>query len=746
LSSWKVFNRLINNESAAFSVTSKSSSKKKRILIESSSKSLQIIDYVFRDWQYVTVKVCWSLNESEEDIVLDTECIMTIANHKFIEFIASNTSIQKMTSLISVWDIENKIHHFSDFVMLITYIHEFLSDDKLTTTCFHQKIHLINDFRVKILLEIDIMIIKKMQLDLNEKIVRINSCQEFTVNIFVLTRNLSNLKRIVWIKDQIMISSHALLKVFVLMKKNKLFTDRDLIFKSDYDQDLKQTSDLFTHVVNISFFFVQVWNDIEKSVIIQRHARIEAMLEYEEDDCFLTNSMNHYLMIIDWKQHKTSGWKNSLLREVSVLVIVIATLSTANSNLLSFSTSTVLNLLSIKVNSDLKIILQNNITIYDINQIVITIAEIVNFYDIWIDQENTVDISEKNWMSITLVSETKISSARVYFLSTKDKKLIDEIFDKLHEQHKLTWIEQSTLYNFSVFVVWRDINEIQKEHVVVDIQDLNKISLQDSYSMSLQVIVTTVVAECQYIIIIDVNDYFYQWKVRSIDRNKLIVVSHWKQKQFEIAVMRFKNSSSYVQHQTDQLLWSHWCYAQVYMNDIVIFSRTLKDHLKHLHVMFQLFSKKRVSISSKKSFIDYSSVILLNQKVDDFDLTISVEKLKTIISLDFSRTLRALNIYLDMIDWLRNYVSYYAQIVESLQRCKTELSVNLLKNNLNARWSEINKRTFESIELKVRFFWHLQNHFVRENTDSFWFWSSVMSWSWRIQEDRFRQYDLSRQR
>jgi len=81
--------------------------------------------------------------------------------------------------------------------MLITYIHEFLSDDKLTTTCFHQKIHLINDFRVKILLEIDIMIIKKMQLDLNEKIVRINSCQEFTVNIFVFTRNLSNLKRIV---------------------------------------------------------------------------------------------------------------------------------------------------------------------------------------------------------------------------------------------------------------------------------------------------------------------------------------------------------------------------------------------------------------------------------------------------------------------------------------------------------------------------------------------------------------------
>ncbi len=457
------------DKSVAFSVTLKSSSKKKRILIESSSKSLQIVDYVFRDWQYVTVKVCWSLNKSEEDIVLNTECIMTIANHKFIEFITLNTLIQKMTSLIFVWDIKNKIHHFSDFVMLITYIHEFLSDDKFTTTCFRWKIHLINDFRVKILLELDIMIIKKMQLDLNEKIVRINSCQEFTVNIFVFTRNLLNLKRIVWIKDWIMISSHAFLKVSVLVKKNKLSTDHDLIFKSDYDQDLKQINDLFTHVVDISFFFVQVWNDIEKSVIIQRHARIEAMLKYEEDDCFLTNSTNHHLMIIDWKQHKTSDWKSSLLRKISVLVIIIATLSTANSNLLSFSTSTVSNLLSIKVNSDLKIILQNNITIYDINQIVITIAEIINFYNIWTDQKNTVDILKKNWMSITLVSETKISSARVYSLSTKDKKLINEIFDKLHKQYKLTWIKQSTLYDFSVFVVWRDINEIQKEHVVVNI-------------------------------------------------------------------------------------------------------------------------------------------------------------------------------------------------------------------------------------------------------------------------------------
>lgn len=304
------------------------------------------------------------------------------------------------------------------------------------------------------------MITKKMQLDLNKKIVKIDNYQRFTVNIFILIKNLSNLKQAVWIKDWIVISSYALLKISVLMKENKLSADHDLIFKSDYDQDLKQMSDLFMHVVNISFFFMQVQNDIKRSIIIQQHARIEAVLEYEENDYFLMNSVNHHLVIIDWKQHKTSDWKSSLIREISVLIIIITTLSTATSNLLTSSTLSVLNLLSSKIDSYLKTILQNNIIIYDINQIIIAIAEIINVYDIWINKKNTVNILEKNWMSITLVFKTKISSAKVYSLSIKNKMLINEIFDKLHEQHKFTWIEQSMLYDFSVFVVWREINEI----------------------------------------------------------------------------------------------------------------------------------------------------------------------------------------------------------------------------------------------------------------------------------------------
>ena len=70
--------------------------------------------------------------------------------------------------------------------------------------------------------------------------------------------------------------------------------------------------------------------------------------------------------------------------------------------------------------------------------------------------------------------------------------------------------------------------------------------------------------------------------------------------------MSFKNSSLYVQRQTDKLLRSFRAFARVYVNDIVIFSKTLEEHLNHLRQMFKLFIEKCVNLALIKFFLAYS--------------------------------------------------------------------------------------------------------------------------------------------
>jgi len=234
----------------------------------------------------------------------------------------------------------------------------------------------------------------------------------------------------------------------------------------------------------------------------------------------------------------------------------------------------------------------------------------------------------------------------------------------------------------------------------------------NSYLMSLQTKMIVAMTECQYIFVVNAQRYFHQWQMRIADRNKLTVVSHWEQKQFSMTVMRFKNSLSYVQRQINKILRSHWVYAKVYMNNIVIFSHTLKKHLKHLHVIFSLFRRLRVCLTSTKSFLEYSFVSLLEQKINGFKLTTSTKKLVVISSFRFSQSLKKLEMYIKLIEYLRNYVSYYAQMTESLQKRKTALSKEVSKDLNNARktktlWIFL----VNSIKKKLNVFQLLQKQF-----------------------------------
>ena len=106
---------------------------------------------------------------------------------------------------------------------------------------------------------------------------------------------------------------------------------------------------------------------------------------------------------------------------------------------------------------------------------------------------------------------------------------------------------------------------------------------------------------------------------------------------------------------------------------LLFFLKILKNHLKHLNTVFNLFNKLKITFKEVKTHLDYSSIILLNQQVNDFNM-ISLKKwIAALQNLSFLKTLKNLEIYLDLINWLQQYISYYIQQTELLQNRKTAL-------------------------------------------------------------------------
>jgi hypothetical protein len=164
----------------------------------------------------------------------------------------------------------------------------------------------------------------------------------------------------------------------------------------------------------------------------------------------------------------------------------------------------------------------------------------------------------------------------------------------------------------------------------------------------------------------------------------------------------------------DQLLKEYKTFCRAFIDDIMVFSNSFKDHIKYLETVFQLFTNKNIAISPKKSFVKYPSMELLGFYVDAFGLATTNSRIQGFRNLQFPATLKALEGYLRASGYLRTMIAYFAQIVEPLQNRKTALLAkgrNTSKtDNAGARASYTRSKTFTPTEAELASFNTLQQH------------------------------------
>ncbi|KAF3766741.1 hypothetical protein M406DRAFT_251798 [Cryphonectria parasitica EP155] len=62
----------------------------------------------------------------------------------------------------------------------------------------------------------------------------------------------------------------------------------------------------------------------------------------------------------------------------------------------------------------------------------------------------------------------------------------------------------------------------------------------------------------------------------------------------------------------DRLLYEYKYFIKAFINDIIIFSNSFINHLKHFNIALSIFDKKEISIFLTKSYISFPSIKLLS--------------------------------------------------------------------------------------------------------------------------------------
>ena len=269
-------------------------------------------------------------------------------------------------------------------------------------------------------------------------------------------------------------------------------------------------------------------------------------------------------------------------------------------------------------------------------------------------------------------------------------------------------------FTYPCLVVWTTkANGIRKGCTVVDIRLFNKITLSDAYLMLSQADILADLQRATHISTVDCLASFYQWRIKSNQKHQLPVLSYCGQEVFNVAVTGYKNLPAYAQQQIDRILQPHQRYARAYNDDIVIFLKSLEEHLWHLQNIFQKLMMIQIILLPKKSFLAYPSVCLLEQRINALGMATAEAKLAAITQLAFPHSLKDLEAYLGQTGYLRQYILYYVQVARPLQEWKTLLNwfVNI---GGNAR-QKVVARTYiiTPTDRKLNAFHHLQQLFLR---------------------------------
>ena len=689
------------------------------------------IDYDFKNWNYVKIRVFLSLVVESTNVCLDIDVDVSLINRTFFKTQTSNTFVRTMIFSLQIRDLSTNRHQIWKYVVCDIYLSK-SKNDKNVISLIQREVHLVNNFKINMLIDNDIIESEQFIIDMKIKQTIIENI-DVSISIEVKSTKTS-LQRVIHLKKTAIISSH--IEMIISVHNVNLFVFRDFLFESKNTKLI-----MYVHLIDVSITAILIRNDKNVSVKISRNYRLDRVFELDFSNVFHieeSDDVRHFAIKKSKTFHRNEWFKKFIsvcvTTYVVVVVIEIETTLIDFSNLvnvfMSSFTSEVFDLSVASlfdVTSDVKsilrksftnvfnsskIVLFNDVTIYNFeSNIVDFFVKIVNdFSTLWHDID-FVNMFENKWMRIFLKSdwETRVfDKIKIYSLKIKDRELIDQTFDEFHRIDKLFWTNESTSFSYSIFCVWKTIERERKNRMIVDIRDLNVITQSNVYSLSFQTNILTLIRDCKYIFVIDCSAFFYQWRIHSIDRHKFIVVNHRNQESFNVTIMNYKNSSTYVQRQIDRLLRTFREFAHAYVDDIMIFSHIRKKHEFHLQRVFIVLIENNIFVKIVKAFLDYSSISLLDQKVDSFDLIIFEKKLKTISKLRFSRTLRQLEIYLSLIDWMRNYVFYYVDIFKSFQDRKIEFLRHDLTIDSARRFYSIKIRLKDSTELKIIFFEILQ--------------------------------------
>jgi len=231
--------------------------------------------------------------------------------------------------------------------------------------------------------------------------------------------------------------------------------------------------------------------------------------------------------------------------------------------------------------------------------------------------------------------------------------------------------------------------------MVIDYRKINAITKTDAYPLPRIQDSIERLGGAKFFSALDATSGFHQLPVRADDIEKTAINTRYGSFEFLVTPFGLKNSPSAFQRMMNEAL-GEWIdiFLQVYMDDILIYSATEEDHLKHLELISQRLSEYNIQINMQKSVFMKKEVVYCGYKIAEGKVTVDDAKFKILDQWPAPKNVSGVRSFLGFVGHYRKLIKRYAHIAAPL--------TDLTKKSQEWQWGLKEQNSFDTLIKAMR--------------------------------------------
>ncbi|MBW0548082.1 hypothetical protein O181_087797 [Austropuccinia psidii MF-1] len=159
-----------------------------------------------------------------------------------------------------------------------------------------------------------------------------------------------------------------------------------------------------------------------------------------------------------------------------------------------------------------------------------------------------------------------------------------------------------------------------------------------------------------------------------------------------------KNAPAHFQRMMDTIFQEEILegWMVVYIDDIIIYSETLEDHVQYIERVLSKCTTINLKISLKKCNFGQQELLALGHKVLSLSLEIDQNKVEVVLQKPVSKSIKEMQSFLGFPSYYRNHIKNFAHITSSLYKlCSKDVVLEITKERSDA-YERINHELTEA--------------------------------------------------